>query len=306
MRMIQLMIIGILVPLNSVAANIPTDSSAIRNILSYKTEVLDLDDADARNKKIRLIYTLENVWDQKYLPDGIKEARLTLDGGSGFDMTNVPEKVLTKDLGAGSYEYRYTVPTGFKIKVGYVDGSRVRHINHSPENVIESAKVSESLDYNLGLTIAKPPTINGGITWSKRITYNQDEFKTTADFDQRDESIQWDIVNKSIKHATPSKSNLVYNYTNCFIESNLIPFDELPAAMRSDFKPQVGVVYRKADIKDGIETSRFKLNSAWKKKDHYLTVDVCSWSTANNWIDKDHWTEAERTISVSWVDSLYQ
>lgn len=306
MKITQLMIIGALVPLNSVASDVPTDSSAVKNILSYKVEVLDLDDADARNKKIRLIYTLENVWNQKYLPDGIKEARLTLDGGSGFDMTNVPEKIMTKELGAGNFEYRYTVPTGFRVKVGYVDGSRVRHISHSPENVIENANVSESLDYNLGLTIAKPPSINGGISWTKRITYKQDEFKTIADFDQRDESVQWDIVNKSIKHATPSKSNLIYKYTNCFLESNLIPFDELPAVMRSDFKPQLGVVYRKADIKDGSESSRLKLYSAWKKTDHYFTVNLCSWLTTNNWIDKDHWTEADRTISVSWVDGLYQ
>ncbi len=89
---------------------------------SYTSTLLQLDDGDARSKKIRLIYSLENVWNQSLLPNGAKEAKLILNGGSGFDMTNVPNKEQIYGFATGG-DYRYTVPTAFKLALSYLNGA---------------------------------------------------------------------------------------------------------------------------------------------------------------------------------------
>ncbi|MCZ0922496.1 leukocidin family pore-forming toxin [Vibrio diabolicus] len=275
---------------------------------AYTSTLLQLDDSDARSKKIRLIYSLENVWNQSLLPNGAKEAKLLLNGGSGFDMTNVPNKEQIYGFATGG-DYRYTIPTAFKLALSYLNGAPLRHMSHAPENTIATASVSESLDFNLGFSASDSPNISGGISWSNRVTYDQPEFQTVADFDQTNESINWLIENQTIRHNTPPKDWLLYRWTSCDM-GNLIDYSELPVVMRSDFKPQVGVVYRKNDIQDGLDTSEVKLVAGWQKTNYYFGRDWCSWYTTpeNTWKknrDSSQWTETSRAVTISWNDALY-
>ncbi|MEF1174130.1 dTDP-glucose 4,6-dehydratase, partial [Vibrio sinaloensis] len=100
---------------------------AADTLKAYTSTLLELDDSDARSKKIRLIYSLENVWNSSLLPDGAKEAKLLLNGGSGFDMTNVPNKEQIYGFATGG-DYRYTVPTAFKLALSYANGAPLRHM----------------------------------------------------------------------------------------------------------------------------------------------------------------------------------
>lgn len=280
-------------------------AQAADTLKSYTMSLYELDDSNARKKKIRLIYSLENVWNQSSVPQQNKEARLLLKGGSGFDMTHVPNKTQTWGYSTGA-DFRYTVPTAFKLALSYASGSSLRHINHAPENTISSASVSESLDYNLGVTGSSSPSISAGVSWSNRVTYDQPEFQTVADFDQSNESVTWMIENKTIRGHSPAKDWLLYRWTNC--DNNLIDYNELPVVMRSDFKPQVGVVYSKRNINDGQKTTDIKLTAAWRKTDYYFGKDWCSYHTNFTWkkqSDLHNWMEAERTITIAWNDSLY-
>jgi hypothetical protein len=275
---------------------------------AYTSSLLELDDSDARAKKIRLIYSLENVWNSSLLPVGAKEAKLLLNGGSGFDMTNVPNKAQIYGFSAGA-DYRYTVPTAFKLSLKYANGSPLRHMSHAPANTIASASVSKSLDFNLGFSGAQSPSISAGISWSNRVTYEQPEFQTIADFNQTNESISWLIENRTIRHHSPVKDWLLYRWTSCGM-GNLIQYDELPVIMRSDFKPQVGAVYRKENIDDGINTTDIELAAGWRKTNYYFGRDWCTWYTSyrNSWKknkDSHHWTQADRTITIAWNDDLY-
>ncbi|OZG71493.1 dTDP-glucose 4,6-dehydratase [Hahella sp. CCB-MM4] len=280
-------------------------------IKSYTSTLYQLDDSDARAKRIRLIYTVQNAWNQSHYPEGIKEVKLVLNGGSGFDMTNIPSRQTLYEYGT-SADYRYTVPTAFQLKVGYQDGAILRHLSHAPANTIASAQVSESTDFNLGVTLnEESPSITGGVSWSTRITYNQEEFKTITDFDQSNEGITWDIVNQTIKHRTPPKDNLLYAWTylfwGCSI-NNLIPTSELPTVMTSDFKPEAAVLYRKRDLNDGVNYSRLKLEANWQKTHYHFARDWCSFYSNFSWkgySDYSEWTKASRIVTVSWNDSLY-
>ena len=301
--------IGFIGTISLVSISAVTTAQAADTIKAYTSSLVELDNDEARNKKIRLIYSLENVWNQSSIPDPIKEARLTLNGGSGFDMTNVPNKATTYSYKFGG-DYRYTVPTGFKLALGYVGGSSLRHINHAPENTISSATVSDSIEFSLGLngSVSDKPSIgaDAGISWGKRVTYEQKEFETIADFNQSDESINWLIENKTIRNNSPAKNWLLKRWTKC--KNNLINYDQLPVVMRSDFKPQVGAVYRKKYINDGEESTNIKLTAAWRKTDYYFGRDWCSWYTDFTWKnrqDREHWTEANRTVSIAWNDNLY-
>ncbi|AIS58374.1 dTDP-glucose 4,6-dehydratase [Vibrio coralliilyticus] len=280
-------------------------AQAADTLKAYTSSLYQLDDSDARNKKIRLIYSLENVWNQSSIPQQHKEARLILKGGSGFDMTHVPNKTQTYGFATGG-DFRYTVPTAFKLALSYASGSPLRHINHAPENTIASASVSESLEYNLGVTGSSSPSINAGVSWSNRVTYDQPEFQTVADFDQNNESVTWMIENQTIRHNSPAKDWLLYRWTNC--GNNLIDYNELPVVMRSDFKPQVGAVYSKRNIDDGQNTTDIKLTAAWRKTDYYFGKDWCTYYTNFTWKnqrDRHSWTQADRTVTIAWNDALY-
>lgn len=276
---------------------------------AYTSSLLEFDNDDARAKSIRLIYTVQNVWNQSHVPEGIKEVKLILKGGSGFDMTNVPSKVTVYESGT-SADYRYTVPTAFKLKVGYSAGSPLRHINHAPANSIASASVSESINFNLGFSAGQSPNIGGGVEWSNRVTYQQEEFETLADFAQNNETITWNIENKTIRHNTPPKEWLLKKWTHCRV-GNLIDTNQLPIVMRSDFKPEAAVVYRKKTLNDGLDNTEFNLYAGWRKTDYYFGRDLCTWYTNWTWKglsknrDVSHWTHANRKVSVSWADSLY-
>ncbi|UXI03168.1 leukocidin/hemolysin toxin family protein [Photobacterium sp. TY1-4] len=275
---------------------------------AYTSTLLELDDSDARAKKIRLIYSLENVWNQSLLPSGAKEAKLILNGGSGFDMTNVPNKEQIYGFSTGG-DYRYTIPTAFKLALSYLNGAPLRHMSHAPENTIATTSVSESLDFNLGFTASQSPSIGGGISWSNRISYDQPEFQTVADFSQTNESISWLIENQTIRNHTPPKDWLLYHWTSCDM-GNLIDYSELPVVMRSDFKPQVGVVYRKDNINDGEDVTDIKLVAGWRKTNYYFGRDWCSWYTSpeNTWKknkDSSQWTETSRAVTIAWNDELY-
>ncbi|NRD72648.1 dTDP-glucose 4,6-dehydratase [Shewanella sp. VB17] len=276
---------------------------------AYSSSLLELDDQDTRSKNIRLIYTLQNVWNQSHVPEGIKEVKLILKGGSGFDMTNVASKEAVYEYQFGA-DYRYTLPTAFKLKVGYSGGSPLRHMNHAPSNSIASASVSESINFNLGFSAGESPSIGGGVEWSNRVTYQQDEFETLADFAQDNETITWNIENQTIRHNTPPKEWLMNKWTSCY-GSNLIETNELPIVMRSDFKPEAAVVYRKEALNDGQNNTELNLYAGWRKTDYYFGRDICTWYTTWTWKglsknrDVSHWTEATRKVSVSWADSLY-
>ena len=277
-------------------------------LVAYTSSLLELDDSDARAKKIRLIYSLENVWNQSLLPDGAKEVRLVLNGGSGFDMTHVPSRTQIHGFSTGA-DYRYTVPTAFKLAVSYIDGAPLRHMSHAPENTIASASVNETLAFNLGLTASSSSSITAGITKSTRVSYEQAEFETVADFDQMNESISWEIENRTIRHHSPVKHWLIYNWSGCDMD-NLIPISRLPVAMRSDFKPNVGVVYRKNNLSDGQDITRVDLQAAWRKSDYYFGRDWCTWyvNTDNTWKrnkDSSTWIEERRSVAISWSDGLY-
>lgn len=281
---------------------------AADTLKAYTSTLLELDDSDARSKKIRLIYSLENVWNSSLLPDGAKEAKLLLNGGSGFDMTNVPNKEQIYGFATGG-DYRYTVPTAFKLALSYANGAPLRHMSHAPENTIATASVSESLDFNLGFTASQSPSINAGVSWSNRVTYDQPEFQTVADFNQTNESISWLIENRTIRNHTPAKDWLLYRWTSCGM-GNLVDYNELPIVMRSDFKPQVGAVYRKESINDGQNTTDIKLVAGWRKTNYYFGRDWCSWYTSyqNSWKknrDSSHWTQTDRTVTIAWNDNLY-
>lgn len=308
--------IGVIAALTTVSAISPVYASD--DIKAYTTTLYELDDRDARSKKIRLIYAVENVWNKTARsssrpsagPSGHKEVRLILKGGSGFDMTNVPSKETTYSFSTGG-DYRYTVPTAFKLGISSVGGSPLRHISHAPENTISKSTVSENLEFNLGLsgTAAADPSLgaSAGVSYAYRVTYDQPEFRTTADFEQRNETVEWMIENQTINNRSPAKANLLYRYTYC--GDNLLAFNKLPAVMRSDFKPQVGAVYRQRNINDWRDTSYIKLTAEWRKTDYYFAQDWCSWYTTFTWKnrkDRHHWTSANRTVAVSWRDSLYR
>lgn len=300
--------IGLIAALTTVSAILPVYAADITK--AYTTSLYKLDDRDARSKKIRLIYALENVWNTTAWPSGHKEVRLVLKGGSGFDMTNVPSKQTTYSFHAGG-DYRYTVPTAFKLGISSVGGSPLRHISHAPENTISKSTVSENLEFNLGLsgTAAADPSLgaSAGVSYAYRVTYDQPEFRTTADFDQSDESVEWMIENQTINNRSPAKENLIRHWTKC--GDNFLPFNKLPVVMRSDFKPQVGTVYRKKNINDGYNTSYIKLTAEWRKTDYYFAQDWCSWYTTFTWknkTDTHHWTRANRYVAVNWRDALYR
>jgi leukocidin/hemolysin toxin family protein len=281
-------------------------ANATDTLKAYTSSLLQLDDADARAKKIRLIYTVQNVWNQSHVPTGVKEVKLILKGGSGFDMTNIPSKATMYEYTYGG-DYRYSVPTAFKLKVGYVSGSRLRHINHAPANTIGTASVSEAIGFNLGFSAGQSPTIGGGVDWSHRVTYDQAEFETIADFSQNNDTITWNIENKTIRNHTPPKNWLLKKWAHCN-SGNLIDKNQLPAAMRSDFRPEAAVVYRKNVLEDGQTSTRFNLYAGWRKTDYYFGRDWCSWYTDFTWKnhrDSSRWTEINRQVNVSWVDSLY-
>ncbi|MBD1569472.1 leukocidin family pore-forming toxin [Aliivibrio sp. S10_S31] len=275
---------------------------------SYTSSLLELDNHEARIKKIRLIYTIENVWNQSLQPNGTKELKLRLTGGSGFDMTNIPNKKEIYGFSMGA-DYRYSIPTAFKLIIEYSNGATLRHINHAPENSISTTSVSQSLNFNLGFSLSQsPPSINGGVSWRNRITYEQPEFQTITDFNQHNESVSWLIENQTIRNHTPPKDWLLYHWTSCN-NTNLIEYDDLPIVMRSDFKPQVGIVYRKNNIQNE-NTTEIKLFSGWRKTNYYFGRDWCTWhtKTEDTWTNqKDHhqWTESVRLITVGWFDNLY-
>jgi leukocidin/hemolysin toxin family protein len=282
-------------------------ANAADTLKAYTSSLLQLDDRNARSKKIRLIYTVQNVWNQSHVPTGVKEVKLILKGGSGFDMTNVPTISTLYEYSNGA-DYRYSVPTAFKLKVGYVGGSRLRHINHVPANTIGSANVSEAIAFNLGFSAAEAPAISGGVDWSHRVTYKQAEFETTADFSQRNDTVTWDIENKTIRHNKSPKHWLISSYLSCY-KSNLIKKNRLPVVMRSDFRPEAAVVYRKNVLNDGQTSTRLKLYAGWEKTDYHFGRDLCNWYT--NWTWKNHrdssrWTQTERQVNVSWSDRLYR
>ncbi len=159
-------------------------------------------------------------------------------------MTNIPNKKEIYGFSMGA-DYRYSIPTAFKLIIEYSNGATLRHINHAPENTISTTSVSQSLNFNLGFSLSQsPPSINGGVSWRNRITYEQPEFQTITDFNQHNESVSWLIENQTIRNHTPPKDWLLYHWTSCN-NTNLIEYDDLPIVMRSDFKPQVGIVYRK-------------------------------------------------------------
>lgn len=302
--------IGLIISLTAVSAVAPV--YAADGIKSYTTTLFDFDDRDSRNKKIRLIYSLENVWNTIAYPNGHKEVRFVLSGGSGFDMTGVPNKREWDTRYWESHHY-YTLPTAFKLGIRYEGGSKLRHMNHKPETTIGTATVSESLDFNLGLgaTASGSPSIGltGGISKSRRITYEQKEFETIPNFKQDGESIEWLIEAKSIGGYAPVKQNLIYSYTNCY-HSNLKGIDKLPSVMRSDFRPQVGAVYRKDRIYDGDNSTQFKLTAGWRKSELYFWRDWCSWWTVASkshmkYKDRHTWTSVDRYVTVRWMDSLY-
>ena len=282
--------------------------NAADTIIGYTSTLLELDDSDARAKKIRLIYSLDNVWNQSLLPEGAKEVRLVLNGGSGFDMTNVPSKKRIYGFPFGA-DYRYSVPTAFKLGVSYIDGAPLRHMSHAPENTIASASVSESLEFNLGITASQSSSITAGISKSTRVSYEQAEFETVADFSQTNESISWEIENRTIRHHSPAKEWLIHTWTSCDM-GNLIPISSLPVVMRSDFKPNVGVVYRKNNLSDGQDITRVNLQAGWRLSNYYFGRDWCSWhiDPQNTWKknkDSSTWTETSRSVAISWSDELY-
>ena len=284
-----------------------TPAHAEDTLIAYTASLLELDDSDARAKKIRLIYSLENVWQQGLLPDGAKEVRLVLSGGSGFDMTHETSRSRIYGFALGA-DYRYSVPTAFKLGISYIGGAPLRHMSHAPEHTNASASVNEVLAFNLGLSSESSSTISG-ISKSTRVSYEQAEFQTVADFDQASESISWQIENRTIRQQSPAKHWFLYNWTGCAMD-NLIPISSLPVVMRSDFKPNVGVVYRKNDLSDGQDITRMGLQAAWRKTDYYFSRTWCSWTVnaESSWKqnkDTSRWTEANRSVAISWSDGLY-
>ena len=297
--------VGFIIALTAVSTTVP--AYADDGIKTAVSEVLSLDDRDSRRKKIRLIYRIENVWN-KNISGGIKEARLMLIGGSGFDMTDVAGSVATYSYKHGA-TYRYTIPDVFKIGFGYDGGAPLRHLSHAPKSEIDSVTVSENLEFQFGFDFASSPSfgLKGGVTKGRRVTYDQDKFETVANFDQSDESITWTISNQMIltPNYTP-KQELIHSYTSC--GDNLLAKEKLPLIMRSDFQPQVGAIYRKLDLNDGQNTSKIKLNAAWRKTNYYIGQHLCSWYTTFNWQqhkDTHHWTSVDRTVSIGWADKLY-
>lgn len=280
-------------------------TQAADTIKSYTSTLYELDDSDARNKKIRLLYAVQNAWNLDHIPEAIKEVKLVLTGGSGFDMTNVPNKVTLYHYTTAG-DYRYTVPTAFQLRVNYHDGAAVRHWDHQPSNTISSATVTKTSSFSLGITSGSPPVISGGASWGTNIAYNQAEFETVADYNQNANSVTWDIRNKTIRNNTPPKDWLLYNWTNCS-SSNLVDYSDLPVVMRSDFRPEAAVLYRKDSIADQSNT-RFGLRAAWTKTHYHFARDWCSWYTNFSWkgySDYSETTAADRVVSIGWADSLY-
>ena len=291
-----------------IACALATGSSltlAADTIKSYTSTLYELDDADANNKKIRLLYAVQNAWNVDHIPESIKEVKLVLTGGSGFDMTNVPNKTTLYEYTFGG-DYRYTVPTAFQLRVNYHDGAAVRHWDHKPSNTISTSHVTETSDFSLGITSGWPPVISGGASWSTNVRYEQAEFETVADYNQNNNTVTWDIRNKTIRHNTPAKDWLLWNWTNCS-SGNLVPYSELPVVMRSDFRPEASILYRKQSVADQNNT-RLGLRAAWTKTNYHYARDWCSWHTNFSWkgyTDYSETTAAERIVSIGWSDSLY-
>ncbi len=279
---------------------------AADTIKSYTSTLYDLDNSDANNKRIRLLYSVQNAWNLDHIPESIKEVKLVLSGGSGFDMTNVPQKSTLYHYSTAA-DYRYTVPTGFQLKVNYHDGANVRHWDHQPSNTISSAHVTETSEFSLGITSGQIPVISGGASWSTNVRYEQEEFTTVADYNQSDNSVTWDIKNQTIQHNTPPKNWLISSWTNCGF-GNLIAIDKLPVVMRSDFRPEASVLYRKDSVTDGQDNTRLGLKAAWTKTSYHFARDWCSFYTDFSWkgyTDFNQTTSANRVVSIGWSDSLY-
>lgn len=278
-------------------------------IKSYTSTIYELDDRDSRNKKIRLLYSVHNAWNQSHIPEPIKEVKLILSGGSGFDMTGVPKKSTVYEYGT-SADYLYSIPTAFQIKIDYKSGAPVRHWSHTPSNSISADSVSEASEFSLGITASNgSPTITGGASWSNTIRYQQKEFDTVTDYDHGSKKVTWDIVNNTIQHSTNTKNNLIYAWTSCY-STNLIEYSDLPLVMRSDFKPEAAVVYRKESTSAGEnDTTNFGFGASWTKSNYYLARDWCSWHTNFTWKNKrDNQvvTVANRIKAISWNDTLYR
>jgi hypothetical protein len=282
---------------------------AADTIKSYTSTLYDLDDTDANNKRIRLLYAVQNAWNLDHIPDSIKEVKLVLSGGSGFDMTNVPQRTTLYEYGT-SADYRYSIPTSFQLKVNYHDGANIRHWDHKPSNTISSASVSETSEFSLGITSGQIPVISGGASWSTNVRYDQAEFTTIADYNQNQNAITWNIQNQSIRHKTPPKNNLIYAWTNlgkCNF-NNLIPTNELPVVMRSDFRPEASVLYRKDSVTDGQNNTRLGLRAAWTKTHYHFARDWCTFYSNFSWKNHSDYSQtsaAERVVSIGWSDSLY-
>ncbi|OZG72808.1 dTDP-glucose 4,6-dehydratase [Hahella sp. CCB-MM4] len=295
--------IPIALTLLCVAANF---AHAAEDISSYTSSLMELNDTDAQNKKIRLIYSVQSAWNRSHIPDGIKETKLILNGGSGFDMSNVPKIVTLNESGMTGY-YRYSLPTAFQLKVGQQGGAQVTHIDHKPANTIETAQVSESMEFSLGISL-ETPSLGGEASWGTRVTYNQPEFRTVANYTQSNGGVTWDISNKTIRHNTPPKHWLMKGWLWCDV-SNLIGYDQLPVVMKSDFRPEAAILYRKSDLNDGKDTTQLTLEANWRKTHYHFARDWCSWYADIYWnpqyTDYHTWTKASRTVSISWSDSLY-
>lgn len=281
-------------------------------IKSYSSTLYELNDSDANASRISAIYTVKNIWNTTHYPEAIKEVKLVLDGGSGFDTQGVPSKETLYHYTFGG-DYRYTIPTEFELKVRPHSGSDVTYFNHVPQNDIGEAWVSESIAFNAGIggTAGEDPTgsIELGVTWTDTVRYLQKEFKTFTYADGTNTGeVSWNIENQSIKNGTPAKNYLIYKWTSCSA-SNLIDIDELPDIMRSNFRPQAAVLYRKSTLNDYSNTSTLKLEANWKKTNYHFARDWCSWYTNfswNNYTDNDVWTRESRYVNISWQDSLYR
>lgn len=281
-------------------------------IKSYTSSIYELDDSDSHNKKIRLLYSVHNAWNQTHVPQPIKEVRLILSGGSGFDMTGVPKKSAVYESGT-SADYLYSIPTAFQISVDYDGGAPVRHWSHAPSNNISTDSVSESSTFSLGITAGSSPTITGGVSWSNTVRYEQKEFDTIADYSHGSNKVTWDIINNTIQHATNPKNNLLYAWTSlsgCNI-GNLIDYKDLPLVMRSNFKPEAAIVYRKESTVAGEkDTTNFGLGASWTKTNYYLSRDFCSFYSDFTWKpwhkDNSEITQANRVKTISWNDDLYR
>ncbi|GGX54997.1 hypothetical protein GCM10007392_23190 [Saccharospirillum salsuginis] len=281
-------------------------------IKAYSSTLYELNDSSANQNRISAIYTVKNIWNTTHWPEAIKEVKLILDGGSGFNTRGVPSKQTLYHYTFGG-DYRYTVPTGFQLKVRPTGGAGVTYFNHVPHNDIQTAWVSESISFNAGIggTASETPggTVDLGVTWTDTIRYQQPEFTTLTYADGINTgAVRWDIENRTIKHGTPAKNYLIHSWTSCSA-SNLIDIDELPAIMRSNFRPQASVLYRKQTTTDWNNSTRFTLEANWKKTHYHFARDWCSWYTNFSWKnynDYDEWTRESRDVVVKWHDYLYR